>query len=506
MSSLDKIITSFQLLYQEIIDINDNTGLNPIEKWTKIATLMHDKNDIIVKTFMALKHESSRGEISLDYNIDAAQLRQQIESEADYVVKSSLIITSLHLALYTLLSTEGNYYFSLDGQEEMHVLKKKLIYYINLSAKNEQNIFFHAFILLYGLESLFNRHFYVGIDFEYTRKKIQLAQLNFEHNVALQSIIMMVSPNELEPVMMDNFVKIIICNKYIKKILHGSDSLDILYMYEHMLGNDPNKIIRFTRTLIDTRFLCEYYKLNLNQESDNKCSIYDEDKNRSAVYYFGVINEKKQEDLATILENMGPHQDVEWNIHKMPKSQVLYAQYDVIFLKYFYYRIIHVATLEEKDDLGKKSVIELYKHVLYELTQFVYLERRDITFVTAKCKEEIDPVNNYMIRKPNEILKLIDVFNQVSIGLTTVDPKTDIDKIIKVNYFKGSIITIIKKMIYTIISRKCRVYKDKTTLWTDKLDNKFIFDFLQKMNYHYLYRMFKELEGLLESKIKALCQ
>lgn len=374
-----------------------------------------------------------------------------------------------------------------------------------MSIKNEQNIFFHAFILLYALESLFNRHFYIGIDFEYTDKKIQLAQLNFEHNISLKSIIMMVSPNELEPEMMENFIKLIICNKYIKKILHGSDSLDIPYMYEHMLGNDPIKIRRFTRTLIDTRFICEYYKLNRPTGADNRCSVYDEDPNRSAVYYFGVVSKEKQKELTELLQSLPNHFDITWFIHKMPRSQVLYAQYDVIFLKYFYYRMIYVATQDGKDDIEKKAIIDLYNHVLYELTQFVYLEKRDITFVMAKCKEEIDPVNNYMVRKPGQIQKLVDIYNKVSIGLITYGPKVEIAKLLKVNYYKALIVTIVKKMVYTIISKKCKVYKDKSTIWTDKLDNQYIFDFLKKMDYHYLNHMFKEIEKILENRIREIC-
>ena len=165
-------------------------------------------------------------------------------------------------------------------------LKKNIIYYINVCSKNEQNISFHAFILLIALESLFNRHFYIGIDYEYTNKKIQLAQLNFEHNIALESFIMIISPGELESSIMKNFVDLIICNKYIRKILQGADSLDIPYMYQIMLQDDPDKIIAFTQTLIDTRFLCEYYKLTRNEESDDKCSIYDEDPKRSAIFFF----------------------------------------------------------------------------------------------------------------------------------------------------------------------------------------------------------------------------
>ena len=501
---IDKIVAEFQILYQKILDLYKADD-GPVEKWTKIASYVHDHNSTIVAVFNVLKGEDSRKEISLDYKTDNLQLEKQISGEANMLVKASLIISSMHHIVYDMLSTEGNYYFSLNGQEEMAILKKPITYYINISIKNEQNVYFHAFILLFALESLFNRHFYIGIDFEYTNKKIQLAQLNFEHNVALQSIIMIVSPNELEAVMTENFINLIICNKYIKKILHGSDSLDIPYMYQHLLGGDSGKIIRFTRTLIDTRFLCEYYKLNIGGVSDNKCSIYDEEKNRSAIYYFSVISEDQQEKLTELLQSMQHHHDIVWTISKLPRSHVHYAMYDVFFLKWAYYRIIYMATLDEETDLGKKSVIELYKHVLCELTRVVYLENNDITFLLPRCKEEVDPVNNYMVRKQTGILKLIDIFNQVSTNINTVTPKVSIDKVIKVNHFKRFIMTIIKKMTYTIISRKCKVFKDRTTMWVDKLDNQYVFDFLKKMNFYHLEKMFREIEMILEDQIKTIC-
>ena len=505
MESLDKIILNFQIFYQKIHDINISKQM-PDEKWTNIATHIHENNNIIVAVFNVIKSADDRKQISLEYQTDAEQLYDLIEQEADYIVKASYIITSLHQIVYELLSSEGNHDFSLDGKEEMAVLKKDIMYYICVSTKNQQNIYFHAFILLYALESLFNRHFYVGIDFEYTNKKIQLAQLNFEHKEDLRSMIMIVSPNELEAVMMDNFINLIICNKYIKKILHGSDSLDIPYMYEHMLDNDPNKIIRFTRTLIDTRFLCEYYKLNKEGVSEHKCSIYDEDKTNSAIYYFGVVNEEQQGRLTELMQSLPPVHDIVWNVHRLNESQKLYSIYDVIYLKYFYYRMIYVATLDESTDLGKKNIIELYKHVLAEMTQLVYIERRNVTMLMQKCKTEVDPVNNYMIRKPGGIYKLIDIFNMVSTDLNTVTPKASIDKIIKVNYYKGLITTILKRMVYGIITRKCRVYKDKNTIWTDKLDNQFIFDFLNKMNFYHIEKMFKEIDSILDTRISNICQ
>lgn len=502
---MDNVMIEFQAFGQKILDIfkSSNSGT---EKWTKIATFTHEKNTTVIKTFATIKKMNMRKEIKLDYSLKINQLENQISQESDELVKCSLIILLLHQIIYNLLTTEGNYYFFLNGQEQMKVLgDKNIMYYINMSIKNEQNVYFHAFFLLYALESLFNEHFYVGMDFEFTTRKIQLAQLNFEHNVTPIGIIMMVSPSELELVVMENFIYLIMCNKLIKKILHGSDSLDIPYLYSEMLGADPKKIIKFTKTLVDTRFLCEYYKLSRDETSDYRCRIYDEDSSKSAIYYFGVISEEQQNKLSEMLQSMPPPADITWNIHKMPKSQVLYAQYDVIFLKYFFYRMIYVATEDEKTDIEKKNVIVLYKSVLTELTQFVYLENNNITFLTAKCKEEVDVVNNYFIKKSTGIVKMKDIYDQVSKNLSVVDPKVDIDKLIRVNHFKKKILFIIKRIVYGFISQKCRVQKDKSTVWMDKFENKFILNFFEEMKFHCLYNIFKNLGVILEPRVKMIC-
>lgn len=506
MSSLNKISTDLQLFYDNILKIYQNNDTFP-NKWNKIALYFHENNTIIINVFNQIRLNEDRKEIIIDYTLDLDQINKRIAKELDLLVKISLIISSLHIIIYDLIDKEDNYYFSLNGQEEMIILKRKkkpIIYYINLSDKNEKNIYFHAYILQYALESLFNKRFYVGVDFEYTNKKIEMAQLNFEHSVSLKSIIMIVSPNELEPIMTENFINLIICNKFIKKILHGSDSLDIPYVYNHLLDKDPKKIINFTKSLIDTRFLCEYYKLNRG-ETDYRCSIYAENSNGSAVYYFKVIDDEQQQRLAELLESMPPVFDIVWNIHKLPKSQVLYSQYDVLYLKYLYYQIIYTATKDVQTALEKKTIIRLYKNTLNEITRFVYLERNDITLLLAKCKEEVDPVNNYFVRKSNGILKMIDIYNQVSSNLESFNPKVSIDKLLKVNHFKVPMITIIKRMVYGHISKQCRVYKDKSTVWIDKLDNQFILDFFAELKFNYLLGIFSDLDKSLESKISIIC-
>jgi hypothetical protein len=501
---MNDIINDFQLFYQKILNIYQSNDLSARDKWSSISKYINENSEIISKIFKIAKLEDRNG-IEMDYNLEFTQLQKQIKQEANTLVKFSIIVLALHHIIYDLMSSEGNYYQLMNSQNEMRIPKKNITYYIYVSSKVEQNIQFHAYILLYSLESLFNKNFYIGMDFEYTLKKIQLAQMNFEHKAITKSIVMLINPNELESTMINNFVDLIICNQYIKKILHGADSLDIPYIYVHMLQNDTKKIIAFTKSLIDTRLLCEYYKLNRNEVMEYRCSIYDEDPSRSAVYYFSVISKEQQHKLTKLFESLPPPREIEWNIHKLLSSQFSYAVRDVIYLKWFFYKIVHDASKDGKTDLDKKAIIRLYKYVLTELTQLVFLENNGITFLKNKCKEEVDIINNYFIRKTTGIVKMIDIYNQISSDLSTTNPKVEISRVIKVNHFKSLVLLVVKRIIYGFISQKCRVYKDKLTVWSEKLNNQFIFDFLSKLKFWHLYRMFKELSRTLETRVKNIC-
>ena len=504
MTEPNKLATDLQIFYQNIHDeyLSKNTSK---EKWTNIANKTDEHNKLLMNVFKYVKKEIKYSKINLEYDTSIEKLDKQIANETDILRKISFCISALHHIFYDLMTIENNYEFSLDGKKEMNVLQQDVVYYVNISVKPDLNVYFHAFILLFSIESLFTKHMYVGVDFEYTNKKIQLAQLNFEHAVSLKSMIQMVSPSELGPVITENFITGIMCNRSIKKILHGSDSLDIPYVYSGLLDGDTDKIIEFTQALIDTRFLCEYYKLNRGHASDNKCAIYDQESDRSAIHYFKVVSDEQQEKLAELLEAMPAPHDIAWNIRKMPRSQVMYALYDVIFLKYFYYRMINVATMDDSSDAEKKSTIKMYKHIIPELTEFVYLENRDITTLKAKCKEEVDPVNNFFVRKHGNILKLIDIYKKVSVDLVTNNPHVDITKVTNVSHFRTTVNILIKRLVYGHVSQLCQVFKDKSTVWTDRMSNNLIHEFFEALELFHIGMMFKELDKIIELRIKQIC-
>ena len=162
---------------------------------------------------------------------------------------------------------------------------------------------------------------HVGLDYEFLERKIALMQLNFEtystKDHKTNSYIWLVNPGEFDDDMTNILLHKLMTYNGIYKILHGSDSLDIPYMYNIMFKNNKDTILKFTSKIFDTRFLCEYFRLSIDESK--KCSIY------NALQYFGTISEKKLQDLETTHDLMGPVQDVSWNIHKLSSFHVKYA-------------------------------------------------------------------------------------------------------------------------------------------------------------------------------------
>src|SRR5690606_32943201 len=166
---------------------------------------------------------------------------------------------------------------------------------------------------------------YVGIDFEFNHRKIALCQLGFfpQRN---KKFIWLVNPTLFTEDQTTMFIENVFISQYIRKILHGCDSLDIPYIFNELFLNDTTYIYKFISKISDTRFMCEYYKL-VTDSFDNKCSIYD------SLLLFNIVDKQKYNELVDINESIGPIHDVSWDIKKISIIQTKYALYDVYYLK-----------------------------------------------------------------------------------------------------------------------------------------------------------------------------
>jgi len=308
--------------------------------------------------------------------------------------------------------------------------------------------------IFYYLDSLRNVKYYIGIDFEFNQHKIALCQLCF-FTPEKTKYIFVYDPNMLSTQQQNVIIKMVYASP-IYKIMHGSDSLDVPYIYEELFQNDSDKIIAFTQYLFDTRFMCEYEKI-LKKHKDNKCSLYD------AMLYFGVISKKKYDKFNKNYELMGPIYKYKWNIHNINDIYLLYASYDVIYLRSLCINITH--------KLGKKKCL-----LINEITRLIYYEKHGLCDNYVVSKVITDKMNNYEINGR----KLASFYDESIFKY---------NGILKINYFKGSMTTLYKRILYTVLSKKGVIQISKKKIMDEKLN---------------LDDMFNELKNLKLGKVISL--
>lgn len=347
---------------------------------------------------------------------------------------------------------------------------------------------FILYILLFSLEAKLRKKYInnnkivnIGLDFEFNARKIALIQINFE-SANLQenspfNVIWIVDPNNFTKKMQHFIINNLMKNKNIHKILHGSDSLDIPYLYNILFNNNKAIIFKFTEKIFDTRFLCEYFKISIDE--DKKCSIYE------ALLFFGTINEKKYKELYEIHESMGPVQDISWNINKLSSYHLKYVLYDVLFLQHFLYDIFKRIKKETPEYLYT------YKYI-FNLIRFVFIERREVTNIIEQSKNEINPMNNYLIKVDNNNITLTTIYNEIIENYEIKNGHNiKIWFILSVNYFKTTISILFKKIIYFLVTKNFMVFKNKQEETTEFYD---LFDMYKQLEINNFIKIIKLLK------------
>lgn len=239
---------------------------------------------------------------------------------------------------------------------------------------------------LFYYETLINQYYdpknkiHCGIDFEFTKNNISLMQINFTISPS-HKYIWIIDPRLYTKTDIQILNTKLLLNPKVYKILHGSESMDIPYIYTTLLQNDKKQILQFTSKFIDTRFLCEYVRESLN--ITGKCSIYD------ALLYFNTINQNQNQNLNTIHNSMGPIHHVSWSLHHIKDNTLKYAYYDVLYLN------------DLPKDIFKKILTNTpqytrtYYYIL-KIIRFVMLERKKVTPILDFIKTNNKPLpQNY---------------------------------------------------------------------------------------------------------------
>src|SRR5690606_30561562 len=92
-------------------------------------------------------------------------------------------------------------------------------------------LFYH-----YDARSTENKKLYSGVDFEFNERRIALCQIAFFPR-RINKFIWIFDPNSLDTQKTEYLIKYLFTSDWIYKIVHGSDSLDIPYLFQEMFMN-----------------------------------------------------------------------------------------------------------------------------------------------------------------------------------------------------------------------------------------------------------------------------
>lgn len=367
---------------------------------------------------------------------------------------------------------------TINNQTEIIKPLNNINYHIMLGDSVIKLKLFTLFIIMFSFESdMFSEKYYVGMDYEFNNRKIALMQTSFERHVfknkQINNYIWIIYPPELTTDQTQYLIDYVMICPTIEKICHGSDSLDIPYLFQELFQNNLDVIKKFIEHTYDTRFLCEYYKNSVNDEK--KCSIYD------ALKYFGTITNEKYVELNGISDSVGPNQDIIWNIHKMSSFHIKYALYDVYFLKQF---MIDIYSLAKKETA---AIYPSYKYI-NDVTRFMYMEKKELIGIINDIKKEVDPMNNYLIKSKNNIT-LINVFNQTIENMILNEIGLHVNYLLGINYFKSYMTMIFKKIVYYILTINFDIFKNKQDKFIDKIEVAPIYKKISEANLNNLTKM-----------------
>lgn len=357
-------------------------------------------------------------------------------------------------------------------KDELNDTSDSAEYKILIVNNDELSNLFKDFILTYKIElSLVKTgNYYCGLDFEFTNTDIAMIQCNFETSLLNPSkkhinYIWVFNPNH-DTDITQYFIDNIMTNEKCIKILQGSDSLDVPYIYSDLFKSDPAIFKKFIIDTVDVRFLCEYYKISMDM--DRKCTIY------SALRDFDVISEKQINKLQAIDARIGPKNEQPWDIYNMLQRHIEYVIFDVIYLKYMVFSIHNLMKKNKPNEI--KSLL-----VLPNLVNFVYNVKKTPDIFTARIKTPVDTLNTHRITNTKNVsIALQQIFEQFLEKHLNIVDDVNIKTLVLINYPRKQTLVILKYVVYAVY---VKYHRSHITIrngkpYRDKLEIAHLFDIL----------------------------
>lgn len=357
----------------------------------------------------------------------------------------------------------------LDTKSEFKKDKQgKHIYVAVADNKNNRSTIEHFFIDFMKNIHLQN-NWYIGIDFEFNTKVIALMQIYFEFDNN-DNIIVIIYPPDLSELGFFALQQILM-NKRTNKILHGSESLDIPYLFNDFFKKDINKFGLFLDSFYDTKYLCEmkhYYENSMVK----KCQIY------AYILEAGIVEEKKIVELEKNEKKMGPIWEIKINIYNLQKEIVIYGLYDVIYLPM----------------LLRTTMNDNYK-LTNEITKIMLLARNGCIPGWIDLVNEISASNNYFVRYDSEAIRINDVYSFIIYSFPNYF--STFHYLLEINYFKLFWENTIKLLLINRLAEITQIYKSGN----EKYENKLLFNINTITKNHLLRDLFNNIENYIRKII-----
>ncbi len=265
----------------------------------------------------------------------------------------------------------------------------------------------------------------IGVDFEFNRVKnkreIALCQINFKKNNR-EDIFLFYPPNIKKEIFKNLLISDCI------KILHGSESLDLPYLFDNIITNNDRD--KFFNNLIDTRYLCEYY--NSSNNIDARCRIYE------LLLEMKVISQRKYNKLMENDKLMGNIWEINIDINKESfsknKQLIKYCVYDVLYLHKLF---------------NKFPKNDIYHKVIPEIGCIAFILRYD-----NKLDKLFTDISKHNLKKYDENYNYNDIYISVFEWIMT---DSFMYNLYQINYFRKFIELIIKNILFNYLDNSIKL-------------------------------------------------
>jgi len=301
---------------------------------------------------------------------------------------------------------------------------------------------------------------YLGIDFEFKQvakkeRDIALMQINLENDSNIGYIFVLYPPSLIK----ENYDLLItlITQKRAIKILHGSESLDIPYLFNQILITLDN-INNFCHNFYDTKYLCDYN--HIVNKVKGKCSIYD------LLLDHNIITPEKVDELENIENITGPIYLITMDIYNLDHDILRYSLYDVIYLPELIKKFLNMDII--------------YTKIIPELSHLISKYKRLIETQFNKLVLFINSINVYYIYDNGNRIILKEIWDIYY--YTISDNNNYLTSLREINYFKHFCEIITKCIVYLNINKYFKIHKNKNE-FASGLDFNIYLDWLQSYTY-----------------------